>query len=158
MKNIDHEIFGQIKFDYLWEGERKVDFFGGNRLIKLLITGEENADFEQSQIDSFINFFNDRDKLLLEAEEAIFNYYQDICWDYRDRLDDAADEFVPIIANKDEVAKLVEIEQIIFPYSFGKDTRKVGLLLNCTWEREHGLAVKFENEKIVEVGYQDIVL
>jgi hypothetical protein len=32
------------------------------------------------------------------------------------------------------------------------------MLFECTWEEEHGLAVKFENEKVVEVGYQDIVL
>jgi hypothetical protein len=53
---------------------------------------------------------------------------------------------------------LIELNQIIFPYSFGEDIRKVGLLLNCTWEPEHGLALKFENEMVVEVGYQDIVL
>lgn len=158
MKKVNHKVFGQIKFDYLWEGESEIRFFGKNKLVTLLIKGEETADFEQSQIDSYIKFFNNKDKLLLEAEKEIFKYYQDICWDYRDRLEDSADEFAPIISSKEEIAKLVEINQIIFPYSFGKEIRKVGLLLNCTWEPEHGLAVKFENEKIVEVGYQDIVL
>ena len=93
-----------------------------------------------------------------EAENEIFKYYQEVCPEYRDKLEDSADEFAPIISGREEVAKLVELTQIIFPYSFGKDIKRVGLLLNCTWEPEHGLAVKFVNEEIVKVGYQDIVL
>jgi hypothetical protein len=158
VNEINHEVLGKIKFDYSWEGEKKVSFFGKNRLITLIINGEEDGDFEQSQIDAFVKFFNDKEKLLLEAEDEIYKYYQDVCLDYRDRLEDSADEFAPSISNKKEIANLVELNQIIFPYAFGKNVRKVGLLLNCTWEPEHGLAVKFENEKIVEVGYQDIVL
>lgn len=41
---------------------------------------------------------------------------------------------------------------------FDEDVRQVGLLLKCTWEPEHGLAVKVEDEKVIEVSYQDIVL
>ncbi len=158
MKEINHEVLGRIKFDYSWEGERKVSFFGENRLITLIINGEGDEDFEQNQIDAFVKFFDDNENLLLKAEDEIYEYYQDVCLDYRERLEDSADEFAPIISNKEEIAKLVELNQIIIPYSFGKDVRIVGLLLNCTWEPEHGLAVKFENERIVEVGYQDIVL
>ena len=158
MKEINHKVFGRIKFDYSWEGEQEINFFGKKRLITLVINGEEDANFEQSQIDSFINFFNNKEKYLLEAEAEIFRYYEEVCPEYRDRLEDSADEFAPIISSREEVAKLVEFTQIIFPYSFGKDIKKVGLLLKCTWEPEHGLAVKFVNEEIVEVGYQDIVL
>lgn len=158
MKEINHKVFGKIKFDYSWEGEQEVYFFGKKRLITLIINGEEDANFEQSQIDSFISFFNNKDKYLLEAENEIFKYYQKVCPDYRDRLEDSADEFAPILLRREEIAKLIELTQIIFPYSFGKNIRKVGLLLNCTWEQEHGLAVKFENDETVEVGYQDIVL
>ncbi|WP_425557580.1 DUF6985 domain-containing protein [Herbaspirillum huttiense] len=34
----------------------------------------------------------------------------------------------------------------------------VGVLFQCTWEPELGLAVKFVNEEVEEVGTQDIVL
>jgi len=158
VKEINHEVLGRVKFDYSWEKKRVVSLFGKDRLITVIINGEEDGEFEQSQIDAFIRFFNDKENLLVKAENEIYKYYQDVCLEYRGRLEDSADEFAPIVSNKEELAKLVEINQIIFPYSFGKEIRKVGLLLNCTWEPEHGLAVKFENEKIIEVGYQDIVL
>lgn len=158
MMEIDHEIFGKIQFDYSWERIVKVAFGGKERLVTLVINGEEDASFEQSQINSFIKFFNDKDKYLLEAENEIFKYYQEVCSDYRDRLEEDVDEFAPIVSGKKEFDKLVELTQIFIPYSFGEDIRKVGLLFNCTWEPEHGLAVKFINEEIVEVGYQDIIL
>lgn len=158
MKKINHIVFGRLKFDYSWEREEEIKFFEKKRLITLVINGEENEIFEQSQIDSFRKFFNNKEKYLSEAENEILKYYQEVCPEYRDKLEDSADEFAPIISGSEEVAKLVEITQIIFPYSFGKDIKRVGLLLNCTWEPEHGLAVKFVNEEIVKVGYQDIVL
>jgi hypothetical protein len=158
MKEINHDIFGRITFDYSWEREQEINFFGKKSLITLVINGEEDTDFEQSQINSFINFMANKNKYLAEAEKEIFKYYQEVCPEYRDRLGDTADEFAPIVSSNEEIGNLAELTQIIFPYSFGKETRKVGLLLNCTWEPEHGLAVKFVNEEITKVGYQDIVL
>lgn len=158
MKEINHKVFGKVQYDFSWERQRQVIFFGKKILVTLIINGEEDAKFEQSQIEAFRNFFNNEEEFLTVAEEEIFRYYQDICLDYRDRLDDSADELAPVISKKEDVAKLVDLNQIIFPYSFDEDIRRVGLLLNCTWEPEHGLALKFENELVVEVGYQDIVL
>ncbi|WP_407665834.1 DUF6985 domain-containing protein [Mycolicibacterium aubagnense] len=34
----------------------------------------------------------------------------------------------------------------------------IGLLFDCTWEPELGVAVKFVDETVAEVGPQDIVL
>lgn len=64
----------------------------------------------------------------------------------------------PTISTKDEIANIVEPKQLIFPMVFDEDVSHVGLLLECTWEPEHGLAVKIEDEEIIEVGFQDIVL
>ena len=41
---------------------------------------------------------------------------------------------------------------------FGRDIREFGILCECTWEIEHGLAIKYQNEEVVEVGYQDIII
>lgn len=159
MNEISHAVFGSIKLSHhWWEGNREVIFFKKNIKVNIGINGKDNAVFEQTQIDAFKNFFNNIEKILLEAEKAIYSYYQEVCPDYRDRLEDSADEFAPIITSNEEVASLVQLTEVIFPWSFGKDVREIGLLLNCIWEPEHGLAVKFVNEEVVEVGYQDIVL
>ena len=57
-----------------------------------------------------------------------------------------------------KINKLVYPKQILFPMVFGDMIREFGLLCECTWEEEHGLAVKYQNEEVVEVGYQDIII
>lgn len=158
VKKIEHEVFGALEFDYLWEGNKIVDFYKRKKNVIIAVDGEENANFEQSQIDSYIKFFENQKQYLLEAEEKIFEYYQKICLEYRNMLGELADKFVPIVSRKEDMQGLVELEQITFPEPYGEEERVVGLLLNCSWEPEHGLGVKFLNEKIVEVGFQDIVL
>ena len=159
MIEINHEIFGKIKYDYYWTRKQDMDIFGKKRSVNLLIQGEEDAEFEQAQKDAFVRFFDNITQILKEAENDIYKYYKAICQEYRDRIvDGSADETAPIISSQEEIYRLVEPTDVIFRWSFGKDVRVVGILFDCTWEPEHGLAVKFKDEKVVEVGYQDIVL
>ncbi|MNI92529.1 hypothetical protein D3C73_1503370 [compost metagenome] len=79
--------------------------------------------------------------------------------DYREMVGaDEADKIVPIIEKKEELVQLVEPTQLIIRRVRKNGVRRIGLLFNCSWEIEHGLAVKIEDEEIVEVGFQDIVL
>lgn len=159
MKEINHKVFGKIKLNRnWWERKENVDFYKKNIAITIGINGTEEAEFEQTQIDAFSIFLQNIEKLLLDAELSIYEYYQEVYLDYRERQDDFADQVAPIISSVEEVGNLVQLNEIIFPWSFKTGIRQVGLLLNCTWEPEHGLAIKFEDEKIVEVGYQDIIL
>ena len=34
--------------------------------------------------------------------------------------------------------------------------REIGITFKCTWDIENGVGVRLLNEKVVEVGYQDI--
>jgi hypothetical protein len=54
------------------------------------------------------------------------------------------------------LARLVKPEAVVFRYGNTRPT--FGLLLNCTWEEEHGVGIKFVNGKVTQVGFQDIVL
>ena len=69
-----------------------------------------------------------------------------------------ADKIAPIIENKEELGNLVEPTQLIVRRVRNNGIRRLGLLFDCTWNIEHGLAVKIEDEEVVEVGFQDIVL
>ena len=158
MKEINHEVFGNIKYDLSWEGEKEVNFLNGKKKIAFVIKGRENAEFENAQIEAFRNFFDNFEDLILLALSEIFNYYNEVCEDYRNMLGDSAYKLAPVIINEKELANLIELKELVFLRSRGKDVRKVGILYECTWEEEHGLAVKFENENVIDVGYQDIVL
>lgn len=159
MNKIEHKIFGLLERNHhWWEKDVYVKFFDKNIKIRVAINGEEDARFDQIQIDAFKQFFDNVEKLILAAENSIYNYYQEECPDYRDRLEDSADQFAPIISSAKELSELVQLKEVIFPWPLKGFVRKVGLLLSCTWEPEHGLAVVFEDEEIVDVGYQDIIL
>jgi hypothetical protein len=158
MKKINHEVFGEIEYDYAWNGFKNILFMGKEKIVKLIIDGDEDESFEETQIEAYKKLVQYEKELIKKAEEAIFDYYQKVCDEYRDMLEESADEFAPIIENKDELKEFMTLEAIIIPESFKKKKRRWGLLLECTWEPEHGLAVKFEEEEVVEVGYQDIIL
>ncbi|WP_231869699.1 DUF6985 domain-containing protein [Paenibacillus riograndensis] len=132
-----------------------ITMFGHEKLLALSI----DAEFEDAQIIAYKFFFRNMNELLMNAEDEILKYYLEVIEEYRERLGEKfADKMAPVISNKEELSKLIEPKRLLFPMVFDERVRQVGLLLESTWEPEHGLAVKFEDEKIVEVGYQDIVL
>ncbi|MFP3728968.1 DUF6985 domain-containing protein [Priestia filamentosa] len=156
---IKHDIFGELSYEDGWKRDIRISLFGDERIVTLIIDGYDDAEFEEAQMAAYNSFFKDKDRLLKQAEDAILEYYLEVYKEYRERLgDEFADKMAPVLSTKEEIAKIVEPRELFFPMVFDEDVRQVGLLLECTWEPEHGLAVKFEDEKVIEVGYQDIVL
>lgn len=159
MANLNDELFGEITYDLYWSGKQKVKIFGQERIVILSIDGNEEGEFQGAQKEAYINFVGNMENMIMKIEDAIFDYYQESYVEYRDMVEeDVADKSAPIIENKEEMGKLVEPTQLIIRRVRKNGIRRIGLLFNCTWEIEHGLAVKIEDEEIVDVGFQDIVL
>ncbi|OZQ57728.1 DUF6985 domain-containing protein [Paenibacillus taichungensis] len=159
MANLNHELFGEISYDLYWSGQQKMKIFGKEKVIILSIDGNEEGEFHDVQKEAYTNLVENIDDIITKVEEAIFDYYQEVYKDYREMVgEDESDNIAPIIENKEELGHLVEPTQLIIRRVRKNGVRRIGLLFNCTWEIEHGLAVKIEDEKIVEVGFQDIVL
>ncbi|WP_243820895.1 DUF6985 domain-containing protein [Bacillus thuringiensis] len=158
MKKINHELFGEIVYDLYWSGQQKITIFGQEKIVSLTIDGEEDDLIPKVQEEAYRKFITDINKLTKEAEQAIFEYYKEEYMEYRDMVgDESADKIAPIITTIQELGKLVEPVGLIILPDFKDGIRRVGLIFNCTWE-EDGVGVKFENEQVVEVGYQDIVI
>ncbi len=158
-KKINHEILGELYYDYGWCKEIELNLFGKLQKMQLIIEGEEDAQFEISQIEAYKKFIQDKNELLKKCEEDTYRYYQEVNSDYRDRFGaDFKEKLAPIVKTQNELNDLIEPKQLLFPLVFGKDIREFGILCECTWEVEHGLAIKYQNEKIVEIGYQDIII
>ena len=64
----------------------------------------------------------------------------------------------PLITEISQLKPLVRATGLLIQDAWDIEDRRLGLLFECAWEPEHGLAVKFENEVIEEVGFQDVVL
>jgi len=153
------ELFGTIIFEDLWKGETNITMFGRSENATLYINGEENNEITSNQREAFLNFQSNMDKIMSEAEASIFKYYQSICEDYRAMTtSDEADIVAPKISSERELSRLVKPTSLLIRYDFEDGIRRVGVLCDCTWEPEHGLGISIENEKIIEIGFQDIVL
>ncbi|MFF2484318.1 DUF6985 domain-containing protein [Paenibacillus sp. NPDC058071] len=159
MASFNHELFGEISYDLYWSGQQKIKIFGKEKVIILSIDGNEAGEFHDAQKEAHINFVENMDDIISKAEESIFDYYQEVYMDYRDMVgEDEANKIAPVIESKEGLGQLIEPTQLIIRRVRKDGVRRIGLIFNCTWEIEHGLAVKIEDEEIVETGFQDIVL
>ena len=158
-KIINHKILGELYYDYGWYKEIELTLFGKLQKMELIIESEEDAQFETAQIEAYKKFIQNKDKLLKKCEKDTYKYYQEVNSDYRDRFsDEFKDKMVPIIKTQNDLNNLIKPKQLLFPMVFGREIREFGVLCECTWDVEHGLAVKYQNEEIVEIGYQDIII
>ena len=158
-KIINHDIFGELYYNYGWYKEIELNLFGKLQKMELTIESEEDAQFETTQIEAYKKFIQQKSKLLKNCEKDTYKYYQEICSDYRDRFGNRSkDKLAPIVKTQNDLNNLIEPKQLLFPTVFGSDIREFGILCECTWEVEHGLAIKYQNEEIVEIGDQDIII
>jgi hypothetical protein len=154
----DDEI-GEFSYFYGWVRDYTILLFCRPIDVQLVIPCDEGDEIEETQRAAFLAFNAKKDDYTGLAERAIFDYYQTVCAAYRDRFGaDCADELAPVVTDISQVKDLILATQVIIQQSFESGERVVGLMFNCSWEPELGLAVKFVNEVIEEVGTQDIVL
>lgn len=159
MKNLVDEVAGVLEFEGGWWRPINVHFFGDEQCIKLSFDGDVGEPLEHGQRDAFQKFWGQREQLLSDAESAICEHYLKIRDDVRERVGvDSSDEAAPTIGAINDLRRIVQLRYIYVPYAFDPMRRVVGLLADCSWDPSLGLAVRFENERIVEVGPQDIVL
>ena len=158
-ERINHNTFGELYYDYGWYKEIELNLFGKLQKMQLIIEGDEDAKFEAVQIEAYKNFIQNKDELLRKCEEDTYRYYQKINSDYSAQFgDDFKDKLAPIIKTQKELNNLIEPKELLFTRVFGRSIREFGILCECSWEIEHGLAIKYQNEEIIEIGYQDIII
>jgi hypothetical protein len=158
VSHIEHPVFGKIIFDLSWEGELDINIFGQSKKVILYIHGDEKGEFKEGQIEAFQNFMDKCSDLLELSEEDIFKYYLDNNNEIREILEDSTDGLAPHIKDKKELSQLLVPTHLLIREVLDDGIRVVGLLFDCTWDTSHGLAVRYENEEITEVGPQDILL
>lgn len=153
-------LFGDIQYNLGWNGECSWFIFGKTITTLLSIDCfEPDNEIESYQRDAFSEFLGHMDLFTHDAEEGIFNYYEEILPDYRERFGESADQWAPLVSTIEEVGLLVKPTTVYVPISFSEPKERViGLLFDCTWDTSLGLAAKFVDGCLREVGVQDIVL
>lgn len=154
-----HPVLGALEHDLLWRRVYEYRLFGRTFAITLVVPGEEGDEIEPAQVEAFRRFESIKDEIGNLVTSAIFDHYLRIVDERRAMAgDELADKIAPLITAPDQLASLVRPTELLIQETFGSNRRVVGLLFDCRWDPSLGLAVKFVDETIEEVGPQDIVL
>ena len=128
--------------------------------LALVVPTDEDRLITDHQREAFRKFQDNRSRLLSDAEVGVYEYYQGSLGKIRHQLGDAlADRMAPFIDSPASLNVVLTPTEIIVQEDLLKTGKRVvGLLFDCSWNPSLGLAVRFENETIAEIGTQDIVL
>lgn len=153
---MNDSIFGEMEFKYGWRRKEIFEIWGKKHEVTLVVSGSENKPILVTQKEAYMNFIKFDKVKISDIENAIYSYYLSVCDEYRNMLEDDADECAPLIGEVKELEKLVKpIELVVLKI---KDVQEIGIIFECTWDIDAGLAVRIENDKIINVGTQHIAL
>lgn len=153
------ELMDEIRFEgYSWKTKIEISLFGNMTQTTLDLDGEKDEKPSKFQIKAVEKLIDNIDTISHEIPHKIFEYYMANIDEYRDRFGDSADTYMPIIESADALKNLVKIQSIYVRDSFDDISSKIGILFQCMFEFEHGLAIVIDDGEITDVGIQDIIL
>ncbi len=155
---IQDPVFGDVTYNCGWKGAVTLPIWGGSVLVRLVVPCDEDSEVEDDQRQAFLKFKGNLNELVQKSIDAVFACYQRHVQEYRTMLGDLADKMAPLIGSREEMERLLSPTELVVQQTFGSGERVIGLLFDCSWEPNLGLAVKFVNEEVEQVGPQDIVL
>ncbi|MDM5155475.1 DUF2004 domain-containing protein [Bacillus sp. DX1.1] len=120
------------------------------------VFGKLEYDYVWSK-DTTIHFFvNEWEQLQQSFLQPILDYYKQ----ERHELgyDIEVNENYPFVETMDQILEMISLDGIVVPYAGIFEGRDIGITFNCTWDIENGLGIRLLNEKVTEVGYQDVAI
>lgn len=149
-------IFGQLEYDFLWEGTTKITMFGENYEIGIGIEGEEEDGITELQKDTYINFMKNETEIIENVCNEIMKYYKHMCQYEPEKIDPNVIGKLPEVKNILELKALITPIKLCIPELDGD--REISILFDCLWDFDMGLGVKIINEAVTKVGIQSEVL
>ncbi|MDQ0395410.1 DUF6985 domain-containing protein [Labrys monachus] len=157
---LNDPVFGELdQTEWAWIRNYRVSMFGESKEVELEVEWEEPDILPSTeQQETFLKFDRNKNKCFSDIENAIYKYYLSILNNLRNDLGDSADELMPIVSDVNGLKDLVSLQAIIIKPHYGIWENKIVFLLDCTWDTSLGLGVAMIDNKVTEVGEQDIVL
>lgn len=153
---INDVIFGELEYDYGWSRVNSIDFFGNATEIDLIIDGEEDGQFDEGQYTAYQSLMGNWNDLQLNLLNSILTYYnqkrQELGYDIE------LNENYPVVVTTIQILEMISLDGIVVPFGDIFEARHIGITFNCTWDTESGLGLRLLNEKVTEVGYQDVAI
>ncbi|MCP1446941.1 DUF6985 domain-containing protein [Priestia megaterium] len=153
---INDAVFGELEYDLLWSKDTSIVFLGHEVEIALMVKGAEDGKFDKEQYAAYTSLMQNWEQLQQSLLPSILDYYkqerQDLGYDIE------VNENYPLVETTNEISEMIRLDGIVVPYVGSFDGRDIGLTFNCTWDIENRLGIRLLNEKVAEVGYQDVAI
>ncbi|MGG2016513.1 DUF2004 domain-containing protein [Bacillus sp. S10(2024)] len=153
---INDVVFGELKYDYVWVKYTTIEFYGKEAEIALMVKGEEDGKFDEEQYVAYNSLVRNWEQLQQGFLQAILDYYkqerQELGYDIE------VNENYPQIETTNQLLEKITLVGIVVPYGDIHQDRDIGITFDCTWDTENGLGLRLLNEKVTEVGYQDVAI
>ena len=153
---INDAIFGELEYDFVWSKNTSINFFGHKVEIALIVKGDEDGKFDEEQYVAYTSLMQNWKQLQQSFLQSILDYYkherQELGYDIE------VNENYPLVETTNEIFEMISLDGIVVPYAGIFDGRDIGITFNCIWDTENGLGIRLLNEKVTEVGYQDVAI
>ena len=149
-------VFGELEHDYVWTKDTTIQFFENENKILLMIDGDEDGIFDEEQYLAYQALMKNWNDLQQNFLQKLLEYYQQRRYELG--YDIAFHENYPLVETTDQILEMIELDGIVVPYGDIREGRDIGVLFNCSWDKENGVGLRLLDEEVIEVGYQDIVI
>lgn len=149
-------VFGELGYDYIWSKDTTMNYFGVKTPISLIIEGDEDGVFDDEQYSAYQSLMENWEEIQQNLLQPILNYYLQ----KRHELgyDIAFNESYPFVYTTEQLKKMITLDSIVVSYGDLNKERDIGILFSSTWDSENGLGIRLLDEKVVDVGYQDVAI
>ena len=153
---INDAVFGELEYDFVWSKDTSINFLGNEVEIALIVKGDEDGKFDEEQYVAYTSLMQNWEQL----QQSFFFFFLDYYKQERQELgyDIEVNEKYPLVETTNEILEMISLDGIVVPYAGIFDGRDIGITFNCTWDTENGLGIRLLNEKVTEVGYQDVAI
>lgn len=153
---INDAVFGELEYNYGWVRYTTIEFCGKEAEIALMVKGEEDGKFDEEQYIAYKSLMQNWEQLQQGFLQAILDYYkqerQELGYDIE------VNENYPQIESINQLLEMINLVGIVVPYGDIYEERDIGITFDCTWDIENGLGIRLLNERVAEVGYQDVAI
>jgi len=153
---INDNVFGELEYNYSWSKVSNINFNNKEIEVTVLVAGDEEANFEQDQIDAYKLFLKEWDNIQEEIIVSILDYYQNKRAELGFDIE-LNTNYPKITAVKDTI-EYITLAGIKIPYEEVYGGRSIGIRFDCTWDTENGISIRLCDEKVIAVGYQNIAI
>lgn len=153
---MNDSVFGELEHEYVWTKDMTIQFFENENKISLIIEGNEDGIFDKEQYIAYQALMKNWNELQQNLVQKLLEYYQQSRYELG--YDIAFHENYPLVETTGQILEMIELDGIVVPYGDIREGRDIGVLFNCSWDKENGVGLRLLDEEVIEVGYQDIVI